>query len=88
MVGLCVIKKAFQTELLKSLHKQFIPAKFVELDDFKKEFLPFWRKYVLSQEYGCLLIAGKKKYSPYAYKWFSDEKQVKEHVTETETRDE
>jgi hypothetical protein len=62
-----------KTELLQDIHKEYIPRKFKELDNFKKDFLPFFEKYVEKHKYPCLLI-GPNSYNPNCCNWFKDEK--------------
>jgi hypothetical protein len=67
-----------QLKLLKRMHEDYVPVKFKELRDFKTQFLPFWEKYIETKEYGCLLIATKKKYNPFVCDWFKDTEEKKE----------
>ena len=61
-----------KTDLLKKIHKEYVPAKFKELDDFKKQFLPYWSQNVEQHEYPCLLI-GPDSYNADCSTWFSKE---------------
>lgn len=63
--------------LLKQLWEDFIPSKFKEFRDFKKQFLPFWDEHVESEKYGCLLIAGREAYNPYCCHWFDKQENAK-----------
>lgn len=59
------VKKA----LLKNAYDEYLDFKeFDTFDDFKK----YWDTYVLTQEYGCLFINGKTKYSPWVPYWFPE----------------
>lgn len=58
-------------EFLKHCFKEYI--QFDEFDNYN-EFKEWWREYLQPQEYGCMIVAGKKAYSPDPALWFSDKK--------------
>lgn len=59
-----------KSKLLKMVWEDFID--FQEFDDFKKEFMPFWREYITPKKYGVLLVNGRESYNPMVDSWFSE----------------
>jgi hypothetical protein len=46
---------------------------FVEFDDYKKDFKPFFNEFVVPKQYGALLLGGSRDYSPNVDEWFTEE---------------
>lgn len=63
---------------LYPVKKKLLENAFDEYIDFPKDFDDFnlfktyWDKTILTQEHGCLLVNGKKSYSPWVSEWFTE----------------
>jgi hypothetical protein len=45
----------------------------IDFDDYKKDFKPFFKEYVIPKQYGALLLGGSRDYSPRVDEWFSED---------------
>ena len=44
----------------------------IDFDDYRKDFKPFFKEYVIPKQYGCLLLGGSRDYSPNVDEWYSE----------------
>ena len=66
-----VILYPVKTLLLQKMHAEYVDSEvFTELDNFEKEFLPYWKNAVGSKKFGCLLLARKNSYNSNCCNWF------------------
>jgi hypothetical protein len=64
---------------LYKLKDTFLKQAFIEFcnfpldfDDYKRDFKPFFKEYIIPKQYGCLLLGGSRDYSPNADTWFPE----------------
>lgn len=59
-------------EFLNSAFKEFVNFP-LDFDNYKKDFKPFFKEYIIPLQYGCLLLGGSRDYSPFVNRWFDSE---------------